>query len=92
MTSMTIPLEAVQLSDGGESVSPGKGDSVSFTVEGSVESIGEGVASIQVTSANGVDLGAPATVEDTSTPEEMGDEDMDAAKAEFLASLEGQEL
>lgn len=90
MASISIPLEAVQLSDGGEPISPVEGETVSITVEGAVESVGDGIANIQIVSANGVEMGAQS--EEPPMPEEMGDPDLDSAKAEFLASLEGQQI
>lgn len=88
--SFSIPLEAVQLKDGEDMVSPNSGDAISIAIEGSVESINDGLASINVSSVNGVEMAeGPEATEEVDTP--VADEN-EAAKAEFLASLEGKEI
>lgn len=97
--SFSIPLEAVQLKDGEDMVSPNSGDAISIAIEGSVESIDDGLASINVSSVNGVEVGEAETPEspgaDPENPDTEGnqvDVDHEAAKAELLASLEGKEI
>jgi len=55
--SIEIPTEAVQLMDGEEAVMPTQGDTVSVTIEGTVEAMDGGTVSIYAMKANGVDLG-----------------------------------
>lgn len=80
--TIDIPAEAVQLMDGEEAVMPSQGDSVSVTIEGTVESMGDGTVSIYANSANGVDLGGK------SETQSGGDLDRDG----MLAMLEGAKL
>jgi len=79
--SFDIPAEAVQLMDGDEAVMPAQGDVVSITIEGTVESVGEGSVSVYANKANGVDLGG-----DMEEPGEMPD------REGMLAMLQGAQL
>jgi len=79
--SFDIPAEAVQLMDGDEAVMPAQGDVVSITIEGTVESVGEGSVSVYANKANGVDLGG-----DMGEPGEMPD------REGMLAMLQGAQL
>lgn len=79
--SFDIPAEAVQLMDGDEAVMPAQGDVVSITIEGTVESVGEGSVSVYANKANGVDLGG-----DMKEPGEMPD------REGMLAMLQGAQL
>ena len=89
--SLTVPLEAVQLKDGEDLVSPGNGDTVSINIEATVDSVADGSAVVSVSSANGIDF--PQTAEEPDAePEVQPEEDHDAAKADFLASLDGKEI
>ena len=80
--TIDIPAEAVQLMDGEEAVMPSQGDSVSVTIEGTVESMGDGTVSVYANSANGVDLGGE------SKTQSGGDLDRDG----MLAMLEGARI
>lgn len=79
--SFDIPAEAVQLMDGDEAVMPAQGDVVSITIEGTVESVGEGSVSVYANKANGVDLGGGM-----EEPGEMPD------REGMLAMLQGAQL
>ena len=78
--SITIPTESVAMMAGEEQVMPQSGDTVSVTIEGTVESIGEGGVSVYANTANGVDLAGDEPSEPTSDREGM------------LAMLEGAQL
>jgi len=78
--SITIPTESVAMMDGEEQVMPQSGDTVSVTIEGTVESIGEGGVSVYATTANGVDLAGDEPSEPTSD------------RSEMLSLLEGAQL
>ena len=81
--TIDIPAEAVQLMDGEEAVMPSQGDSVSVTIEGTVESMGDGTVSVYANSANGVDLGGKS--ETQSGPDDLDRDGM-------LALLEGSRI
>ena len=79
--SFDIPAEAVQLMDGDEAVMPAQGDVVSITIEGTVESDGEGSVSVYANKSNGVDLGGEME-QPGETPDREG----------MLAMLQGAQL
>lgn len=78
--SVTIPMEALAIMDGEESVAPSAGDAISVTLEGTVEDIVDGAVTVYATTANGVDLEG-----DTGPEPEMDREGM-------LSMLEGAQL
>ena len=54
MPKIDIPISALQVADeDGSMIVPAVGDAVSFTVEGSVESLGDEYASVGMESVNG---------------------------------------
>ena len=79
--SMTVPTEAVAIMDGEDQVMPEPGDTVTVTIEGTVEEAGEGGVTVYANTANGVDLGAGE-----DAPEGPSD------REGMLAMLEGAQL
>lgn len=78
---ITIPTEAVAIMDGEEQVMPQAGDTVTVTIEGTVEEAGEGGVTLYAKTANGVDLGAGE-----EAPEGPSD------REGMLAMLEGAQM
>jgi hypothetical protein len=81
MPKIDIPISALQVADeDGSMIVPAVGDAVSFTVEGSVESLGDEYASVGMESVNG---------EPAYTEEVVEEEVVDApSRDELIAEME----
>ncbi len=81
MPKVDIPISALQVADeDGSMIVPAVGDAVSFTVEGSVESLGDEYASVGMESVNG---------EPAYTEEVVEEEVVDApSRDELIAEME----
>ena len=81
MPKIDIPISALQVADeDGSMIVPAVGDAVSFTVEGSVESLGDEFASVGMESVNG---------EPAYTEEVVEEEVVDApSRDELIAEME----
>jgi hypothetical protein len=82
MPKIDIPISALQIADeDGSMIVPAVGDAVSFTVEGSVESIGDEYASVGMESVNGEPAYAEEVV-DEAVADDVPDRD------ELVAAME----
>lgn len=82
MPKIDIPISALQVADeDGSMIVPAVGDAVSFTVEGSVESIGDEYASVGMESVNGEPAYAEE-VADEAVADDVPDRD------ELVAAME----
>jgi|TARA_R100001530_G_scaffold12007_1_gene11400 hypothetical protein len=82
MPKIDIPISALQIADeDGSMIVPAVGDAVSFTVEGSVESIGDEYASVGMESVNGEPAYAEE-VADEAVADDVPDRD------ELVAAME----
>ena len=69
MPNVEIPLTALQVADEeGVMVAPEVGDAVSFTIDGSVESLGDEFATVEMQTVNG-EPAYPEEVEETTVTE-----------------------
>ena len=78
---MKVPLAAVQLKDGEDTVSPEAGETVSVVMEGVVESINGDTITLAPSTANGVELEAAAPEEAPEVSE----------REELFAQMEAQD-
>ena len=77
MPKIDIPISALQVADeDGSMIVPAVGDAVSFTVEGSVESIGDEYASVGMESVNGEPAYAEDVVEEEVAVEAPSRDDL----------------
>jgi len=82
MPKIDIPISALQVADeDGSMIVPAVGDAVSFTVEGSVESLGDEYASVGMESVNGEPAYAEE-VADEAVADDVPDRD------ELVAAME----
>ena len=82
MPKIDIPISALQVADeDGSMIVPAVGDAVSFTVEGSVESLGDEYASVGMESVNGEPAYAEEVV-DEAVADDVPDRD------ELVAAME----
>ena len=89
MPKIDIPISALQVADeDGSMIVPAVGDAVSFTVEGSVESLGDEYASVGMESVNG----EPAYTEevlDEAVADDVPDRDELIAEMEAIDQAGG---
>lgn len=63
---ISVPLEALALMDGEESVMPESGDPVSITISGRVSALSDGLATVSVETANGMEVGQAEAPEEST--------------------------
>lgn len=63
---ISVPLEALALMDGEESVMPESGDPVSVTISGRVSALSDGMATVSVETANGMEIGQAEAPEEST--------------------------
>ena len=84
MPKVDIPISALQVADeDGSMIVPAVGDAVSFTVEGSVESIGDEYAVVGMESVNGEPAYAEEIVDEAAAIEAPSRDDL-IAEMEYL--------
>ncbi len=89
MPKIDIPISALQVADeDGSMIVPAVGDAVSFTVEGSVESIGDEYASVGMESVNGEPAYAEE-VADEAVADDVPDRDELIAEMEAIDQAGG---
>ena len=77
MPKVDIPISALQVADeDGSVIVPAVGDAVSFTVEGSVESIGDEYAVVGMESVNGEPAYAEEVVDEAAAVEAPSRDDL----------------
>ena len=77
MPKVDIPISALQVADeDGSVIVPAVGDTVSFTVEGSVESIGDEYAVVGMESVNGEPAYAEEVVDEATAVEAPNRDDL----------------
>jgi hypothetical protein len=89
MPKVEIPLTALQVADEeGVMVAPEVGDAVSFTIDGSVESMGDEFATVEMQTVNG-EPAYPEEVEETVTEVEAPSRDEMMAEMEAIDQAGG---
>ena len=89
MPKVDIPISALQVADeDGSMIVPAVGDAVSFTVEGSVESIGDEYAVVGMESVNGEPAYAEEIVDEAAAIEAPSRDDL-IAEMEAIDSAGG---
>ena len=89
MPKVDIPISALQVADeDGSVIVPAVGDAVSFTVEGSVESIGDEYAVVGMESVNGEPAYAEEIVDEAAAIEAPSRDDL-IAEMEAIDSAGG---
>lgn len=83
-TELRLPVASVSLQDGEEVIEPSQGDSVSVTIEGTVQGLQDGLVTVYAESANGMPLEG-----ETEETEPTVDEEAAAIRESLMAQTLG---
>lgn len=84
-TELKLPIASVSLQDGEELIEPAQGDSVSVTIEGTVQSLQDGSVTVYAESANGMPLEG-----DQEKTEPTVDEEAEMIREQLMAQTLGE--